>query len=355
MIKRCLPLLGLAAALGGCVSPTPPEPPRELVAAVDARIARGEIGACCAAAVNGPMLCRGADAKSIFEVASVTKTFTALIAARLWCEGRLDLDAPFTRYLPEHVLAKDGTDVTVRDLASHCGGFSDDWMGQAKIYGNETFPFASDEAYFRRLMGVRPTFARRKAIRYACTNYILLGLVVERASGLDLAAAAKKYVFDPLKMDDTRWRYPADPARCVQIYTHGPRPLGTIGDENARGVSRAIGNAGVFTTLDDLMKYASDLLERRAFEPKCYDLLFTLGFEEGRRRRSFGWDMASGTTPPGWSTASVNHSGYTGQYLAIDPVGRKAAVVLTSLKLDDRAGRSAAYEFRRELCRDLCQ
>jgi len=301
------------------------------------------------------MVCRGARADSIFEVASVSKTFTALVAARLWCEGKLDLDAPITQYLPEHVLAKSGTDVTVRDLASHCSGFTDDWMITEKIWGSKKFPFPSDEAYFKRLMGVKPSWTRRTKYRYACTNFILLGIIVERASGMDLASAAKKYVFDSLKMSDTRWRHPADLSRCVQIYTHGPRDLGTPGDENARGVSRAIGNAGVFTTLEDMLKYATDLLERRTFEPKCYELLFTLSYEEGKRRRSFGWDMAAGTNPPGWSASTINHSGYTGQYLAIDPVNHKAAVVLTSLKLDDRAGRAAAYEFRRELACDLCQ
>lgn len=303
----------------------------------------------CVGRVGGGKWCVGGSTNSIFEIASVSKTFTALTVLRLADEGKIDLDAPFTKYLTDHVLARTGTDVTIRDLASHSSGFTDRWMAEAGIYGREKSPFKSDAEYFAKLLSVTPSAGRRTGIRYACTNFILLGLVVERVTGTDLGTAAKKYVFDPLGMRDTRWGRPVDVNRCVQIYTHGPRPLGTIGDENARGVSRPLGNAGVFTTLDDLLKYADDLLSRRTFSAKCYDTLFTLEAVDGRRRRSFGWDMAAGTNPPGWSDRAINHTGYSGQYLAIDPARHAAVVALTNLRVDDRPGRSAAYEARRSL------
>ena len=56
-----------------------------------------------------------------------------------------------------------------------------------------------------------------------------------------------------------------------------------------------------------------------------------------------------GALPEGWSSSAICHSGYTGQYLAVDPVRRAAAIVLTNLKSDDPAVRSASFEGRRRV------
>ena len=82
---------------------------------------------------GGPILCDGLQCfgerklpmtpRSRFDIASVGKTMTAAVASQLVAEGRLDPDAPFTTYLPEHVLAKENCDITVRDLATHSSGF----------------------------------------------------------------------------------------------------------------------------------------------------------------------------------------------------------------------------------------
>jgi len=291
----------------------------------------------------------GVTGSSLFEVASVSKTFTHLLAALLWQAGKLDLEAPFVRYLPDHALAEKGTDITVRDLALHASGFTNDWMGRAGIYG-AIWPFADDSAYERALLSVLPSAPRRTRIVYACHNTILLGFIVERLSGMDLDEAARRFVWGPLGMKATTWRnVPADNPNLVQIYTKGPCPLGTKGDENARHFSRPLGNDGVFTNHDDLRRFAGDLLSRRTFPREVYDLMLTPGLTIGRRRRSFGWDMSEGTNPPGWSATSVNHSGYTGQYLAVDPEKGRSAIILTNLRLTEAKSRAQAFEDRRRL------
>ena len=294
-----------------------------------------------------------ADADSLFEIASVSKTFVALLAAILRHEGKLDIDAPFVKYLPDHVLAKEGTAITIRDLAAHVSGFTNDWMGRAGVYGGKPWPYADDAAYERAVLEVRPRFACREKCVYSCHNMILMGFILERVTGLDLEALARKYVWGPLGMESTTWKNLPDNPRAVRMWTHGWRPLGTKSDENARGVRRPIGNAGVFSSLNDMLRYADDLLDRRAFPKDCYELLFSPEYEQGRYRRSFGWDMRAGTNPPGWSEAAVNHAGYTGSYLAIDPKERHAAIVLTNLSVEDTKSRSEAFETRRFLAAAL--
>lgn len=341
----------------GCVS-------RPALAAVEemirAEIATGRVSCVACGSPDGATYAIGdrrpglgasvpVDADSLFEIASVSKTFTALVAALLRHEGKLDVDVPFTRYLPDHVLAKEGTSITIRDLASHVSGFTNAWMGRAGIYGGRSWPYADDAAYERAVLAVRPAFARGEKPAYSCHALILLGFILERVGGLDLDALARKYVWDPLGMKSTTWKNVEESPRTVRMWTNGWRPLGTKGDENARGAKRPLGNAGVFSSLNDLLRYADDLANRRVFPKDCYELLFTPVCERGRTRRSFGWDMGPGTNPPGWSAAATNHSGYTGQYIAVDPTTRRASVVLTNLSAADPKARSANFEFRRSL------
>ena len=75
-------------------------------------------------------------ANSRFDIASVTKTFTAAACALLICDGKISPDAPFTKYLPKSSLGKD-CDITVRDLAMHVGGFDN-----SKPYLSRTLQFA---------------------------------------------------------------------------------------------------------------------------------------------------------------------------------------------------------------------
>ena len=78
------------------------------------------------------------------------------------------------------------------------------------------------------------------------------------------------------------------------------------------------------------MLFASDLLSKKTFPKKYYDLLFTPAFDKNGDRRSFGWDMSPRTRPEGLSDKTILHSGWTGQTICVDPENNFAAVVLTS-------------------------
>lgn len=337
----------------------------ELARTIDSQIAAGLITCAACGSVGGSMFCHGdrrpfscevvpVDENSLFEIASVSKLFVASLAALLYCDGRLDIDASFTKYMPEHVLAKTGTDITIRDLATHISGYDGSWMAKSGIYAPK-FPFASDEEYIDAFLQVLPTCKRGERYCYACYNFILLGFIVERILGMNLDDAARKYVWNPLGMNDISWRNCSEDPRTVQMYTNGPRPLGTKGDENARGLARPIGNAGVFTNLKTLLVFADDMLHRRAFPKEYYDLLFTPTATYGRDRRSFGWNMSLDGIPPGWSEKTIFHTGYTGQIIAVDPENGKAGAVLTNLIPSDQYLRSPAYAARRKMLALVCE
>lgn len=263
----------------------------------------------------------------IFDLASVGKTFTASLCALLVAEGRLDPDAPFTDYLPEHVLAKEGCRITLRDLATHTGGFDN-----AKPY-----IVPDPKAFDRALYAKRPVRPRGEKFEYACSNYIYLGRIVERVTGLDLESAARKLLWHPLGMEDTCWHEIVGNPRAVETFTNGRLPAGSHGDESARVYPWAQGNGSAFSTAGDMLKFVGDLLARRTFPKAYYDLLFGVSYGQEGKARSFGWDRGLGDPPPdGWSAATISHGGFTGNTIAVDPVNGFAGVVLTNRTGDRR-------------------
>ena len=277
-------------------------------------------------------------ANALFDMMSVTKTIVATAAAQLVAEGRLDPDAPFTKYLPEHVLGPN-CDITVRDLATHSGGFD-----------NERAYFGKKQSFVKDLMQKRPSWKRGERFHYACYNLILIGHILEHLEGKRLDAICKARIFDPLGMADTRW-WPVvgpDRARTVQIMRN-PNFIGTCQDGLCQRYKKPQGNAGVFSTAADMLKFVTDIQHRRTFKKEVYDLLYTPTFDNATGRRSWGWDMGPKARPDGWSAASIFHSGFSGQTIAIDPGGARscatanpdagfAGVVLTSRTAEHGTG-----------------
>lgn len=297
-------------------------------------------GAVAADADGGPVLAEGLQcflekkvpmtADSLCDLASVGKTFTASLCAQLVAEGQLDPDAPFTTYLPEHILAKENCRITVRDLATHSGGFDN-----SKPYWTERDP----AVFLRKLYAKRPVRPRGEMFEYACSNFIYLGMIVEKLTGLDLDSAARKRFWGPLGMTRTTWNPVKDDGYVVEFPPSSYAGTGTrrIGDHNdlACHVSPVpLGSGSAFSTVGDMRLFAADLLHRRRFTKAYYDLLFTPSFEKGGVRRSFGWDMPAErsktqmTPDLGFSPAAIAHSGWTGPAVVVDPENGRAGVFL---------------------------
>ena len=143
----------------------------------------------------------GTDSSVRFRVGSVTKTFVAVLVLQLAGEGRLRLDDPVSRWLPG--LLPDGPRITVRDLLAHRSGLADVADDPAVLDG----PRSDWPA--RRLIALSArsprTSAPGGAFRYSSTNYLVLGLLVERVSGARLGAVLARRIFGPLHLTDTAY------------------------------------------------------------------------------------------------------------------------------------------------------
>lgn len=335
-------LLGLlaGAAVGGCV------PLREDVALARARaealdqMKRGFFtGAAFARSAWGEAGFVGwqgrgpetgaVDERTLFDAASVTKTIVAAVLALQVVEGKLDPDAPFVRYLPDHAAGK-ACPVTIRQLATHTSGFGHA-IAPARP-ANPTLRLPS-RPFEDRLLAQKPERAPGHC-KYSCFNFQLLALIAERVGGRPIDVLAREKLFGPLGMDHSRWWPVVDDGHVMHPGVMPPenfvvRTVGCVSDPPAYHAGRPTGNAGLFTTLGDLRLFTADLLRRHRFPSAYYELLFTCTHESGEYRRSFGFNMSEGGRVPGLSPRTIHHAGYTGQYLCVDPENDFAGVVLT--------------------------
>ena len=141
---------------------------------------------------------------TIFQLASVTKQFTAAAVMLARREGLLELDDEITKFFPEIPYP----DVTIRHLLTHTSGIPDyfddaDWF--IKIWKEEKRVPCNDEILsFLRETKAKPYFAPGEGLRYSNTGYNLLALLVERLSGVPYEDFLQKNIFEPAGMGSTR-------------------------------------------------------------------------------------------------------------------------------------------------------
>lgn len=289
----------------------------------------------------------------LFDLASVTKpvaTATAVMILveqgklRLWDKVRTYIPE-FTPYLKEGGLP--GEEARLFHLLTHTSGlppYTDPEEVAAK-YGDP----CSTEDLVKHIAGLRKELPPGREFVYSCLNYITLARIVKLVSGDDLADFSRKKIFAPLGMKDTMFNPPAElRPRCVPTEVINGQPLrGVVHDPLARLQGGISGNAGLFSTADDLAIFAQMMLNKGEFKgvrilsPLTVDRLtevFPLLPSSGR---GFGWDINTDySTVRGdlFGYKSYGHSGYTGTSIWIDPETQTAVIFLTNRVHPDDKG-----------------
>jgi len=192
-----------------------------------------------------------------FRLASVSKQFTAAAILLLAEDGKLKLDDSIRHWLPSLPATTDK--VTLRQLLSHTGGLID----YEDLIPPEQTAQLNDQDVLRMLSATpRSHFAPGSAYRYSNTGYVLLGLVVEKASGKTLQDFLAQRIFKPLHMDHTLL-YVHDtkvvPNRAYGYSWTKGRWLRT--DQSLTSATR--GDGGIYSNIDDLAKWDAALYDDR--------------------------------------------------------------------------------------------
>ncbi|WP_458318177.1 serine hydrolase domain-containing protein [Mycolicibacterium brisbanense] len=356
---------------------------------------------------------------TIFDLASLTKSLATTVAVlQLYEQGRIQIDDPVQKYLPEFNPANEPrrAQVTLRMLLTHTSGIA----GDLSLDGPWGLDHADKSQGIHRALAAWVVFDPGTRFHYSDINFIILGALVEKITGETLDMYVPRNVFAPLGMADTRY-LPADKAcgphqiRGTAIVfdktaaTQGACPAGTwstdllarvaptahdgdtpglnpdfdqllrgtVHDPTARRMGGVSGSAGVFSTVQDVGRYAQALLDRLAGRPSPFPLTKSTlesmttpqqpghnpaqlqAANEATRRaventpnttdpllapeypaiagqdlRGFGWDIDTEQSRPRgmlFPIGSFGHTGFTGVSLWIDPGSDTYVIVLANV------------------------
>lgn len=283
---------------------------------------------------------------TIFDLASLTKVVATTTAVmQLVEDGKVRLNEPVAKYIPEFS-QNDKQDITIRQLLTHFSGLTEDLDLTERWQGRET---ALKMAYAEK-----PIFPPGSRFLYSDINFITLGALVEQVSGTTLDEYCEKNVFKPLKMTHTRFLPPASwrPKIAPTQYSDEDNKMlrGIVHDPTARRMGGVAGHAGLFSTADDLSKFAEALLTGSTVLPPLVVEKMTTPQQPPTAQvlRGFGWDIDSpfstnrGDLLP---VGSFGHTGFTGTSLWIDPTTRTYIILLTNA-VHPRGGSAVALRSR---------
>ncbi|GGV81740.1 serine hydrolase [Streptomyces griseoloalbus] len=272
---------------------------------------------------------------TVFDLASVSKLFTSILAVQQIERGALGLEAAVASYLPDFGRAGK-QDVTIRQLLTHTSGFRA-WI---PLYDAPTY-----EEKVRLIYDETPAGPPGTAYLYSDLNLISLQLVLEKVTGRTLDVLLHDEITGPLGMRHTRYNPPASWKPRIAATEDARAPWsgldrglvwGEVHDENAYSLGGVAGHAGVFSHAWDLAVLGRTLLNggaygrERILTPESVELMFTdfntafpgdehgLGFELYQH-----WYMGALATP-----RTAGHTGFTGTSLVLDPTTDSFLVVL---------------------------
>jgi serine-type D-Ala-D-Ala carboxypeptidase len=288
---------------------------------------------------------------TLFDLASLTKVLaTTTMAMLLYERGLLDLDIPVSAILPEFIsstrLPRDHRrqEVSVRMLLAHSSGlpayerlFLRAHTRDELLHAAFTTPLTADPA---------------TRAEYSDIGFITLGAALERLAAEPLDRFCQREIFGPLGMRHTTFNPPPelrrdipptadieherglDPAVGEHCNLRGKIIQGEVQDENAFILGGVAGHAGLFSSAEDMAKFAHTMLQGGSpnLRPETIALFTRREPAPEGTSRALGWDTPSPPSQSGkyFTPSSFGHLGYTGTSLWIDPDRHLSITLLTN-------------------------
>jgi CubicO group peptidase (beta-lactamase class C family) len=243
---------------------------------------------------------RPAMATTIYEIGSITKQFTSAAIMKLVEQGRVRLDDDLSKYVPQFPLQ--GKKVSIRELLNHTSGIhsytsSPDWQ---KTWNQALTP----DAIIKFVAADTFDFAPGSAYRYNNTGYVLLGMVIEKASGQKYAKYLDAQIFKPLGLKQTAYcpSKTTDPAFALG-YSKGPN--GTVRAQFL-DLSHPFSAGALCSTVGDLVKWQRALDGGKVVSPASYALMSTADTLNNGKKINYGFGLVPGMFE---SHKTISHTG----------------------------------------------
>jgi N-acetylmuramoyl-L-alanine amidase len=312
---------------------------------------------------------------ALFDIASNTKMFATNFALmKLVSEGKLDVSLPINHYLPTYRGA--GRDlITVKDILTHTAGYASEvkFFTKENALGNAFF--SQNEERTKELILTKVPFAVSRSTKriYSDTDYMILGMLIEKITNMPLDLYTEYNIYNPLSLKNTLFNplqkgFSKSQFAATEINgtTRGNRInfenirthvlQGEVHDEKAyHSLGGVAGHAGLFSTGQDLAVLAQILLNRGGyghhvlFSKKVIDQFIKP--DDGNGTYGLGWRRANNGDRkwhfgPYASGSAYGHTGWTGTATVIDPEHDLAIILLTNARHSKIEGDDKSYEFK---------
>ncbi|EAS01357.1 beta-lactamase (macronuclear) [Tetrahymena thermophila SB210] len=309
--------------------------------------------------------------ETIYDIASLSKVFGVTAATmRLYDQGLIGLDDLVITYIPEFN-NHDKANITIRNLLLHNSGLQPD-LDFSLFPQSTLIPSNIKDAIYH----IELQYPTGTQYVYSDLNMVILQEVVQRITKISLDVFLKLNVYGPLEMDSTMFNpsplyvHKIAPTEFDDVYRH-ELCHGIVHDETAWFLGGVSGNAGIFSTANDLAKFMNMMLNRgeyinskgkrvKIFEPETVDLFTTKETNVPYpNSRALGWDTVpiQSVLPCGtkFSPLSFGHTGFTGTTAWADKEKDLAIVILANRVYPDRnhSGTASLY-FRQDTYTQIC-
>ena len=277
------------------------------------------------------------DVDTIYDMASLSKVVsTTSCIMKLIEMGKLNLNCTVKKIIPEFK----HENITIWNLLTHTSGLPEGLAGLLK--------YRTKDEVLKAIYQTELKFITNEEIRYSDLGFVLLGVVVEKISKMPLNEFAKKYVFEPLKMENTTYN-PKDIIRCApteerhDIIKDGI-VRGNVHDETSYLLEGVAGHAGLFSTVKDCANFIQMILNDGVFEGKeifskvIINRLFNPEVKQqsvlkvNTLQRGLGWIVGGESASQGDLTSqkTIHHTGFTGTNIWIDKENQIGFCLLTN-------------------------
>jgi CubicO group peptidase (beta-lactamase class C family) len=279
--------------------------------------------------------------ETVFDLASMTKPMSTATSIMILIDrGQIRLLDPVASFIPgfqSWVDPESGEKTTIRlwHLLTHSSGLPP--YAPVKEL-EEKYGAPNPDSLMSYISAVKRNSEPGTKFKYSCLNFITLQKVVEKVTGGSLDVFARKNIFQPLKMANTGYK---PGVACAVTEVIDGKPLdGVVHDPLARVMMDCVsGNAGLFSTADDIAVFAQMMLNggvfngARILSPLAVKTMTTVPRQVFSLGRALGWDVDSAYSSNGgdlFPYGSYGHTGYTGTSIWIDPESQTSVILLTN-------------------------
>lgn len=206
--------------------------------------------------------------KSKFRICSITKTFTAVIIMQLYEQGKIDLNAPISKYFPEY--KGEGRDqISIDNLLTYSSGLDNIDQRDEAVYNTLMSPDVQIDKFFSG----KPVSVPGKQFSYKNADFVILGKIIEKITGETFAEVLSRNILQPLGMTNSGYLKNGDIVNSLASSYLLDKTSGTFRNDDPFWIDNFYAAGAMYSTVEDLLKFDQAIFNYKILQQKTVDMM----------------------------------------------------------------------------------